>query len=293
MKYLKIAILAQLDSPTITEQLAPVLRSRGHCVDILDLSAMPYEDFVAQPEIQALLGYDLLYYRSGLDHNGESKRVIELEEFLADSPVHTVNLQYAKHPLAHNKTYETKHAAESGLLIPKSVYEQTADFSTISTELGSPFISKTNYGTRGTGVHLVANTEEFEAVKKQHPNSELLHQEFITHDFEYRVHTLGGTVICISKKAPAEGDFRTNEALGGKMIVPDDVHTKRLHALAATTFTAFGFENFVVDFMLEKNSHELYFTEINLNPGWGETDLASTGIDMIAITADYFEGLCA
>ncbi len=293
MKPLKIAILAQLDSPTITEQLAPLLRKRGHTVDILDLSAMPYEHLTAEPTIQALVGYDLIYYRSGLDYNGESIRVIELESFLSDSKVKTVNLKYTQHPLAHSKTYETQHAEKNGLLIPQSVYDQSADFAAISAELDSPFISKTDYGTRGMGVHLVRSEEQFQTIQQQNKGTQLLHQEFIKHDFEYRVHTLGGEVICISKKAPAEGDFRTNEALGGKMIVPDDIHTDRLHELAKIAYRAFGFENFVVDFMLEKDTNQLYFTEINLNPGWGHTDLESTGIDMIAITADYFAELCA
>jgi glutathione synthase/RimK-type ligase-like ATP-grasp enzyme len=270
MKPLRIAILAQLDSPTITEQLAPLLRTRGHTVDILDLSTMPYKHLATEPAVQVLAAYDLIYYRSGLDYNGESIRVIQLESFLSNSEVKTVNLKYTQHPLAHSKTYETQHAEKNGLLIPKSVYDQTADYAAISAELGSPLISKTDYGTRGMGVHLVRSEEQFNAIQTQHDDMPLLHQAFIKHDFEYRVHTLGG-----------------------KMIVPDDIHTDRLHELAKIAYRAFGFENFVVDFMLEKDTNQLYFTEINLNTGWGHTDLESTGIDMIAITADYFEELCA
>jgi len=76
MKQLKIAIFAQQDSATITEHLMPRLRERGHTVDIVDLSIISHEGFIEQPEIQALIEYDIVYYRSGLDPTINPKRVI-------------------------------------------------------------------------------------------------------------------------------------------------------------------------------------------------------------------------
>ena len=293
MKQLKIAILAQLESPTITEQLAPTLRDRGHTVDILDLSEVPVEHFVSQPEIKALATYDLIYYRSGLDDNGDSEKVILLEAFLKDTAVKTVNLHYTKHPLAHSKIYETKRAAQFGLKIPRSVFPPESDFDTISKSLDTPFVSKTDYGTNGKGVRLIRSEAALTPAQQNSPDLPLLFQEFIAHDFEYRVHIMNGEIVCIWKKEPPAGDFRSNEAQGGAMLTAEDEHTELLTKLATKTYTAFDFDIYVADFMLEKHTNQFYFTEINLNPGWGQTDLDATGVDVIGITADYFEEVCS
>lgn len=292
MKLLKIAILSQIDSPTITEQLAPLLRKRGHTVDILDLSSVPEEDFLSHAEIQSLLNYDVVYYRSGLDANGSQGRIVQLETLLRNSSVKTVNLHYTEHPLAHSKSYETQQAERNGLTVPKSVYSTAQNFSTLSEQLNVPFITKTEYGTNGNGVHLVNTAEDFISIQNLYPNKRLLHQAFVPHDFEYRIHIMDGKTVCIWKKAPSDGDFRSNEAQGGEMLTADPKHTKELTQLAKITFAAFDFDIFVADFMLDKNTGEFYFTEVNLNPGWGETDRVATGIDVIGLTADYFEKIC-
>ena len=104
---------------------------------------------------------------------------------------------------------------------------------------------------------------------------------------------MDGKAVCIWKKAPPENDFRSNEAQGGEMLAPDPQYTKILTQLAEASFAAFEFEIFVADFMLDKNTNQFYFTEINLNPGWGKTDEIASGIDVIGLTADYFENLCS
>jgi len=116
---------------------------------------------------------------------------------------------------------------------------------------------------------------------------------FISHDFEYRVHIMNGEVLCIWKKAPLAGDFRSNEAQGGAMLTGDDIYTTTLTELSKKVHRVLGFDIFVADFMLDRNTNTFYFTEINLNPGWGQSDLAATGVDIIGLTADYFEKICA
>lgn len=292
MKLLRIAIIAQLDSATITEQLAPVLRKRGHTVDILDLSQIPKENFISQPEIQILTEYDVIYYRSGLDIKNDTSLIIELEKFLADTSVKTANFHYSEHPQAHSKTYETREAEKAGLLIPKSVFTTLSTFSSLSESLGLPFISKTDYGTNGHGVHLINTPDKLLEIQTAYPEMKLFYQSFIPHDFEYRVHIMNGEAVCVWKKAPPEGDFRSNEAQGGAMLTADTEHLAEMTELAKKTYEIFKFEIFVADFMLNKDTNEFYFTEINLNPGWGQTDYEATGVDVIGLTADYFEEMC-
>jgi len=276
----------------MTEQLAPLLRDRGHTVDIIDLSSVPEEEFTSHPEIQALTSYDILYYRSGLDASGSPQRIIKLEEFLEGSPVKTVNLHYTKHPKVHSKTYEIQQAEKSGLEIPKSSFTSDATFSQLSLELNLPFISKTDEGTNGNGVHLIDTEEKLLDVQATYQNQQMIYQSFVPHDFEYRIHIMDGLAVCIWKKAPPEGDFRSNEAQGGAMLEAEPKYTERLTELSKIAFQIFGFEIFVADFMLDRDTDTFYFTEINLNPGWGPADHQATGVDVISLTADYFENIC-
>lgn len=292
MKSLKIAILTHLESPTITAQLVPHLQSRGHHVDSIDLSALPDENVAQQPAIQALLEYDVVYYRSGLNPDKSPVRILQLEAFLRAHSIKTVNLHFTEHPHANSKIYEAKQADVYGLTIPKTVHK-LEDFSTLQESLGLPFIVKTDQGTQGSGVHMVKNETEFNEISQLYPTTQLLFQEFVPHNFEYRVFIIAGTVISYWKKAPAEGDFRTNEAQGGQMINAEKTYPEQITTLADITYRAFNFEIFVVDFMLHKATEVFYFTEINLNPGWvGEINEITT-VDRSTVVAEYFEKICS
>ena len=293
MKQLHIAILAQLDSQTITQELAPVLRDRGHHVDIIDISTVSRTDFIDQPEITTLIKYDLVYYRSGLNTNENSERIFKLESFLAKYPIRTINLHYTAHPKANSKIYEAKQAQLNGLTVPKSVFTVSADFTSLSTQLGLPFIAKTDYGTQGIGVHMVKDESGLLTVQQSYTNNELFYQQFVPHDFEYRVHAIADQAICMYKKSPPSGDFRSNVSQGGQMLIADPRYTQELTRLTNDLFSIFDFEIFVADFMLDKNTDTFYFTEINLNPGWELSDMEVTGIDVTKLTADYFERICS
>jgi len=292
MKSLKIALLSELECPTVTAELVPALQERGHQVAILNLAAVGATDFVTQPEIQALLAYDLVYYRSGLDPDESPERIFLLETFLKEHSVTTVNLHYTKHPLINSKTYEAKLAKKHGLLTPDAVYT-AADFSVVSHALGLPFILKTDLGTNGFGVHLIQTATAFAEKTADYPDTKVIFQALVQHDFEYRVHVIAGEVVCLYKKSTAAGEFRSNVAQGGQMQQADSQYIPELTKLAEHTAAIFDFEITVADFMLDKNSGEFYFTEMNVNPGWQLSNKQITGIDVTNSVIEYFEKLCS
>jgi glutathione synthase/RimK-type ligase-like ATP-grasp enzyme len=288
MTHLSIAILARLESPTIGNELRPTLEKRGHSVTVIDISSVPLKKFLDHNKITALLEYDLIYYRSGL----APEAAIVLHEFLEQHGKHMVNLQFQKHPYANAKSYEALWADMSGLVIPNSLFNVDPNFDTIASVLSVPFVAKANLGARGENVHLIDSPEKLAECVSSNNATEYIYQEFIPHDCEYRIHVVGGVPAAMYKRTPAAHDFRSNVSQGGQMLSVEPEMIDSLQSYATKAGKIFDFEIIAVDFMLHRESQELYFTEINLNPGWEISDREATGVDLSSVTADYFERLC-
>jgi len=289
MKKLKVAILSRIKSPSIINELAPELEKRGHTVDIIDVSVVPLNNFLTQPLIQKLISYDIVYYRSGLSVD----MIIFLEAFLREQNIKTVNLHFTAHPFANSKTYGTIVAERNGLNVPKTLFNTSANYETILETMGSPFVIKTNDGARGENVHLIYDEQKLQKIFTEETPDEYLYQSFIPHLCEYRVHTIEDSVAAMYKRTPAEGDFRSNVSLGGNMHPVEANLVYKLATAAKSAAAVFDFEIMAVDFMLHTETGELYFTEINLNPGWEISDKLATGVDLSAKVSDYIENICA
>lgn len=282
-----IAILSRLASPTIRKELKPALEQRGHTVSVVDVSSVPLKGFLNHTLITSLLKHDLIYYRSGLT----PEAVIELGNYLSQHGKKLVNFQFDNHPFANAKSYETLHADQAGLLVPNSLFNVDPDFKLIAEALGTPFVAKSNLGARGEDVHLIDSPGKLTAVTNHDRAIEYIYQEFIPHKSEYRVHLVGGTPVAMYKRTPPENDFRSNVSQGGKMLPVEPSLKATLTEQASKAAQIFDFEVIAADFMLNTNDQKLYFTEINLNPGWELGDQTATGVNLSSITADYFEQL--
>jgi len=264
------------------------LEKRGHSVDIIDLSTVPLNNFEAHSFITKLCEYDIVYYRSGLP----TDLIITLEGFLNINKVKTINLHFIKHPFINSKTYGNLVVNSINLKTPNSLFNYPDDFATVVKTIGLPFVIKPNDGARGENIHLINTADELQTVVENNPDLDFLYQSFIPHHGDYRVHTVGGKVVAMYSRTPKDGDFRCNVSQGGCMVSVEEKYIDKLTELASKVAALFDFEIMAVDFMLHSETDEFYFTEINLNPGWEISDDIATGVDLSAVTVDYFEKIC-
>lgn len=84
--------------------------------------------------------------------------------------------------------------------------------------LGTPFVAKDNFGSRGRGVKLIKNKEEY--IKIKH-NKNYIYQEYIksTYGKDLRIYVLDGEILgCVQRNAAKSDEFRANISQGGYAI---------------------------------------------------------------------------
>lgn len=280
-----IAIIAEELSATVTNELTPELTARGHSVDVVDVSSVHIDTFFTNEIIQSLCSYDLVYYRTGLSPDITQS----LEKYLVKNNIPSINLNYIIHPFIDNKTYQILAASEESILVPMTLYDRKSSYRALEQHLGSKFIAKANISSQGREVRLIQNSTDLEKIAAVRIEREYFFQEYIPHEAEYRVHIVGNNAKAMYKRVPPPDDFRSNVSVGALMKPVEDEYRQKLEELGLAVAEIFDFRICAIDFMLHKNTKEFYFTEINLKPGWEESDKIATGSDMSALVADYIE----
>ena len=286
-KKLKIGIVSIEPTPTMTEFLMPLLEKRGHTVDRLQMSSVQLSNFANDPQITRLFDYDIIYYRTGLEPVG----AYFIEELLKKKNIPFINGVYQEHPFLTRKKYQVTVVAEAGVKVPKTLVDTTDDFDEIAKILGTPFIAKADISSQGRDVHKIDSKEKLAEITPKRKIKEYFYQECIPHDCDYRVHLVGGTAVSTFSRVPQEGEFRSNEKLGASIHTVSDDMQKSLFDLAEKVVSALGQHIPVVDFIPHAKTGELYFMEMNCNPGWNNEDVKVSGVNVSEKVADYFESL--
>ena len=108
-----------------------------------------------------------------------------------------------------------------------------------------PLVLKTIKGSKGVGVLMVKSYSDLvsvlQLVWKTDPDVEMLLQEYVKSDFDYRIHVLNNEVIGGMKRIRKTKDFRTNYSLGNDVEnVPVDEMSDELKEIAIKSTKAVG-----------------------------------------------------
>ncbi len=130
--------------------------------------------------------------------------------------------------------------------------------------LEKPIILKWIYGMRAKNVFLVKNEHKLEMIYNCYPKGELMLQEYIKADYEYKVITVGYRSLPVVVKFEIQNskfqiNFKTGKALNVKDVNPCIVE------LAEKASKILGRELAKVD-ILEKDG-QFYVLEVNRCPG--------------------------
>ncbi len=161
--------------------------------------------------------------------------------------------------------------ARAGLPIPKTILGKfPVDVDIVERELKFPVVVKTLRGTRGNGVLLCANREQFNDLASlldgARPGADFIFQQYIamSHGRDVRLLVVDGKVIAAMERRALDGGFKSNISTGGQgfAFAPPPEMAK----LAVSVADVLGLDVAGVDILFDKDGYRI--CEANSSPGF-------------------------
>lgn len=176
-----------------------------------------------------------------------------------------------------DKLFTLQILAQSGLPIPKTVLVKFPFQTSIAEDQFSfPIIVKTLSGSQGSGVFLSTDKNSFsdlmQLIQVTNPSANIILQEFIhkSHGRDLRVLTVGGRVISAMQRISANGNFKANFSIGGK--VEKFELTNELEWLVLEITRILQLDVAGIDLLFDENGFKI--CEVNSSPGFEGMELA-------------------
>jgi gamma-F420-2:alpha-L-glutamate ligase len=182
-----------------------------------------------------------------------------------------------------DKLFTSQLLAASNLPIPKTMLTKPPLSSKIVNDrIGFPVVIKTISGSKGNGVFLAKDKNEFKDIcgfiTEINSEATILCQEYIGENVgvDIRVIVIGGRVIKCMKRIAASGDFKANFSRGGTVEpYPIDEELERI-SLEATKIL--GLDIAGVDLLIDKDGYKI--CEVNSSPGFNGMEQANPDVDI-------------
>jgi len=137
----------------------------------------------------------------------------------------------------------------------------------VAEKLTDPCLLKGVHGARGDHVYLIHNAEQLHRRLWHYPCGELMLQEYLPGDEDYRLLLIGYQALPVMvSRRPPRGDFRTNYSLGGRFIRRETDEFPGLKELAERAALALRREFTAVDIRM-KGDQPLVL-EVNRQPNF-------------------------
>jgi gamma-F420-2:alpha-L-glutamate ligase len=159
----------------------------------------------------------------------------------------------------------------AGIPIPKTILGKfPVDVNVIERELGFPVVVKTLRGTRGNGVLLCANREQFNDLANlldgAQSGSDFIFQQYVkaSHGRDVRVLVVNGRAVAAMERRSTDGSFKSNISLGGVGTAFEP--PAAMAELAVRVASVLGLDVAGVDILLDDNGYRI--CEANSSPGF-------------------------
>lgn len=159
----------------------------------------------------------------------------------------------------------------AGLPIPKTLLGKfPIDVDVVERELGFPVVVKTLKGTRGDGVLLCADREQFNDLAKlldgAKPGADFIFQQYIksSHGRDVRVLVIAGQAVAAMERRSADGSFKSNISLGGVGTCFDP--PPEMADLAVRVAGSLGLDVAGIDILFDGDGYRI--CEANSSPGF-------------------------
>lgn len=181
-----------------------------------------------------------------------------------------------------DKLHTLQILSQAGLPIPKTILGRfPVDVELVERELGFPVVVKTLKGTRGNGVLLCANREQFNDLASlldgARTGADFIFQQYIasSHGRDVRVLVVDGKVIAAMERRSANGEFKSNISTGGqgtRLEAPAE-----MAELAVRVAEVLGLDVAGIDILFDADGYRI--CEANSSPGFQGLE-AACGIDV-------------
>jgi len=159
----------------------------------------------------------------------------------------------------------------AGLPIPKTILGKfPVDVNVVERELGFPVVVKTLRGTRGDGVLLCANREQFGDLAKlldgAQSGADFIFQQYVkaSHGRDVRVLVINGRAVAAMERRSTDGSFKSNISLGGVGTAFEP--PAEMAELAVRVANVLGLDVAGVDILFDEHGYRI--CEANSSPGF-------------------------
>lgn len=165
----------------------------------------------------------------------------------------------------------------SGLPIPKTILAKfPVDLDVIERELGFPVVVKTLRSTRGAGVLLCRDRNQFDDLANllgdSNPTSDFIFQQYVkaSHGRDVRILVIDGKVAAAMERRATNGGFKSNISLGGvgqRIEPPPEMARLAIDAAKALNLDIAG-----IDILFDDKGYRI--CEANSSPGFSGLEKA-------------------
>ena len=151
-----------------------------------------------------------------------------------------------------------------------------------------PFVLKDRHGTTGKNITLINEPSDLDQIKSF---GNLLIEQYIKPECDYRVFVIGGTAVGIMRKKgnPANpGDFKAWSAGRIKGMEQNPAVLAKLADIATRAAAVSRLEYAGIDIIKEARTGKLYLLETNIAAGWPNF-VPVTNINIPELVVDWFE----
>lgn len=187
---------------------------------------------------------------------------------------------------AVSKMHDYLLMAKAKIPVPKTwQYFKEDSFIKAAKDLGYPCVLKGTHGAKGQHVYKVSSAAAAKKLFNRYPPGELLVQEFLPAEEDYRVVVLGykALPLFVARK-PRRGDFRTNFEIGEQFEARELKLYPEIAAMATKSAKILGREFAAVDIRC-RGSQPLVL-EVNRRPNFEGFEQA-TGLDVAGTFLSY------
>lgn len=170
-----------------------------------------------------------------------------------------------------DKLHTLQLLASAGVPIPKTILGKfPVDVNVVERELGFPVVVKTLRGTRGNGVLLCNDREQFNDLATlldgAQAGADFIFQQYVkaSHGRDVRVLVVNGRAIAAMERRSTDGSFKSNISLGGVGAAFEP--PPEMAALAVRVAGVLGLDVAGVDILFDDTGYRI--CEANSSPGF-------------------------